>query len=126
LRLFIGMNKLRSQIRKALLEIEFPSQDYSQENESMGTPVMIETEPLKAFLDQEGIFGMESELISILEKQPTPEVKSALESEIKFKQSNKQVETLSVEEMLNLYLELNNLQQYFGDIISFAHNSYNV
>ena len=125
------MNKLRSQIRKALLEIEFPDQYYTQEDEyefqnspQAQAPAMIDTQSLKAFLDQEGIFGMESELISILEAQPTPEVQSDLESALKFKQSDKDINTLSVEEMLDIYLGLNNLQQYANKIKSFASPDY--
>lgn len=113
------------------MEIEFPDQYYTQEDgyEFMNSPeakapAMIDTEALKAFLDQEGIFGMESELISILEARPTPKVQSDLESALKFKQSNKSIETLQMEEMLDIFLELNNLQHYADKIKSFAHNNY--
>lgn len=114
------MDKLRSQIRKALLEIAFPDQYHTQ----APAPAMIDTQSLKAFLDQEGIFGMESELTSILEAQPTPEVRSDIESALKFKQSDRQVESLSIEEMLDIYLGLNNLQQYADKIKSFASPDY--
>ena len=110
------MDKLRSQIRKALLEIGFQTPQQA--------PAMIDTQSLKAFLDQEGIFGMESELISILEAQPTPKVQSDLESALKFKQSDREVSSLGVEEMLDIYLGLNNLQMYADKIKSFASSDY--
>jgi hypothetical protein len=118
------MNKLRSQIRKALLEAGFQNQQEFQNPPEAQAPAMIDTQSLKTFLDQEGIFGMESELISILEAQPTPEVQSDLESALKFKESDRLASELSVEEMLYTYLELNNIQEYADKIKSFASSDY--
>lgn len=100
---------IRKHIRKLLSE-EF----------SGNMPTMLDTHGLSAFLDQEGIFGMESDIVSILEGNPTPEVRFALESELKFKNIDKKVEELTVEEMLEYYLQLNHLEVYREKLLSFV------
>lgn len=120
------MNPLRAFIRNILSEISAPEEYYTGEDEhafmqaQSQTPEMIETQKLAAFLDSEGIFGMESDLISILEANPTHKVKADLESFMKFKNLDKPVEHLSVEEMLDLYLELNHMSHYKNQIMSYA------
>lgn len=106
---------LRAYIRTILKEVAMENNSNSIEN-----PEMIETHKLSAFLDSEGIFGMESDLISILEKNPTIEVQSNIESYMTFKQIDKPIEQMSVEEMLDLYLSLNNISHYKDQILSYV------
>jgi hypothetical protein len=118
------MKSLRSFIRNIISEISVPDEYYAQtdvfQQSQQNSPGMIETEKLAAFLDSEGIFGMESDLVSILEKNPTNKVASDLESFMKFKNIDKQVEHLTVDEMLDLYLSLNHMPQHRDQIRSYA------
>jgi len=124
--LFIYMDSLRALIRNILSEISNPDEYNTGEDQhafaqaQSDTPEMIETEKLKAFLDSEGIFGFESDLISILEGNPTYKVQSDLEAFMAFKSMDKPLEHLGVEEMLDLYLELNHMSQYRQQILSYA------
>jgi len=120
------MDSLRALIRNILSEISNPDEYNTGEDQhafaqaQSDTPEMIETEKLKAFLDSEGIFGFESDLISILEGNPTYKVQSDLEAFMAFKSMDKPLEHLGVEEMLDLYLELNHMSQYRQQILSYA------
>lgn len=114
------MNPLRAYIRNILKEVADENFGFDMFQDNIETPEMIETNKLSAFLDSEGIFGMESDLISILEKNPTDKVQSDLESYMTFKQIDKPIEQMTIEEMLDLYLSLNNMSHYKQQILSYV------
>lgn len=113
-----------------IIEISAPDEYYTMEDEfafntkMQQAPVAIDFEGLKEFLDQEGIFGIESDLVSILEGFPTDSVKSEIESYTDFKEEPREVEDMSVEEMMEAYLESKHLDRYKEEILSFGMSSY--
>ena len=80
----------------------------------------IDTEGLNNFLSDEGVFGINAELLSVLEGYPDEQATFEIEEYLTFKNIEKDLESLSKEEMLNYYLDSKNLFHYRDQIKSFT------
>lgn len=103
-------NNIRGLIRSALLEIA----------PALAAGRTIDTEGLKAFLQQKGVFGQEDNILSIIEGRPTEKVGNDMMEYIAFHKLNMQPDQVSAEDMLKYYLEWNGLNIQPSEVLAFS------
>lgn len=99
------MNTLRKKISRILFEfVETPK-------------TFLDVEGLKNFLESEMLLGMEDDVQSILEGQPNDSVRNAIAATAKFREADREIEAMSQEEILNMYMDSANVSQAYTPLL---------
>jgi len=94
-------------------------------NEVVGQPAMapgrtFDSEGLEAFMRQEGLFGHEEDIISIVEGEPNQKVINDVGEYIAFHKLGSDVRQLSADTILDYYLQWNNLNVDKNQVLAFS------
>lgn len=80
----------------------------------------VDSEGLTAFLRQEGLFGNEEDILSILEGQPTQKVMNDVSEYIAFHKIGSDPAQLSADVILEYFLRWNNMNIEKNQILAFS------
>lgn len=116
-------NEIRNAIRKIIREAS--AMDMAMHKQPTVAPAMaagrtVDQEGLVAFLRQQGLFGNEEDLLSILEGSPNEKVMNDIAQYISFHGIGTDPAQLSADTMLDYYLQWNHLNIEKNQVLAFS------